>query len=78
MISLREDHAHAEAGQVVVARGVKVGQDGRLAAQQGAVGLDAAVAITLDELLQQVGIVLGHGHVVEEEERLGPAAQARR
>ena len=68
-------HADAEAGQVVIAGGVDVGQDGRLAAQQGAVGLDAAVRDALDDLLQQGRIVLGHGHVVEEEQRLGPAAQ---
>ena len=68
-------HADAEAGQVVIAGGVDVGQDGRLAAQQGAVGLDAAGGDALDDLLQQGRIVLGHGHVVEEEQRLGPAAQ---
>ena len=71
----RVDHADAEAGQVVVARGVEVGQDGRLAAQQRAVRLDAAGGDALDELLQQRGVVLGHGHVVEEEQRLGPATQ---
>ena len=35
-------HTDAEAGQIVIAGGVDIGQDGRLAAQQGAVGLDAA------------------------------------
>ena len=44
MIRSRLDHADAKAGQVVIAGGVDVGQDGRLAAEQGAVGLDAAVA----------------------------------
>ena len=68
-------HADAEAGQVVIAGGVDVGQNGRLAAQQGAVGLDAAVGDPVDDLLQQGRIVLGHGHVVEEEQRLGPATE---
>ena len=43
------DDADAEAGHVVVAGLVEVGQDGRLAADQGAVGLHAAVADALDE-----------------------------
>ena len=68
-------HAHAEARQVVVASGVQVGEDGRLAAQQCAIGLNAAVAHALHQVLQQSGVVLGHGHVVEEEQRFGPAAQ---
>ena len=68
-------HADAEAGQIVIAGGVDVGQDGRLAAQQGAVGLDAAVGDAVDDLFEHGRIVLGHGHVIEEEQRLGPAAQ---
>ena len=44
------DHADAEAGQVVLARLVELGQDRRLAAEQGALGLDAAVADPLDDL----------------------------
>ena len=70
------DHADAEAGQVVVPRLVEVGQDRRLAAQQRALGLDAAVADALDDLAGQRGVVAAHRHVVEEEERLGPGAEA--
>ena len=73
---LPRDHAHAEAGQVVIARGVEVRQDGRLAAEQGALRLEAAGGNALDKLLQQVRIVLGHGHVVEEEQRLGAQQRA--
>ena len=36
---------------------------------------DAAGRDALDDLLQQRRIVVRHGHVVEEEQRLGPAAQ---
>ena len=38
--------------------------------------LDAAVGDALDDLLQQRRVVLRHGHVVEEEQRLGPAQRA--
>ncbi len=70
------DHAEAEAGQVVLARMVEVGQDRRLAAEQGAFGLDAAVADPLHDLLGQGGVVAAHRDVVEEQERLGPGAEA--
>ena len=73
--ALALDHADAEAGQVVIAAGVQVGHDGRFAAQQGAIGLQAAVADAFDDLLQQRRIVVRHGHVVEEEQRLGAAAE---
>ena len=69
------DHADGEAGQVVAAVLEHVGQDGGFAAQQGAIGLQAAVADAGDDLLQQRRIVVRHGHVVEEEQRLGAAAQ---
>ena len=36
--------------------------------------LNAAVADPFDELLKALGVVVRHGDVVEEEERLGPAA----
>ena len=68
-------NAYAEAGQVVIARRVEVGQDRRFAAQQGAVGLDAAVAHALHDLFQQQRIVLGHRHIIEKEQWLGAAAQ---
>ena len=69
------DHADAKAGQIVIAGGVEVGQDRGFAAQQRAIALDAAVGDAFDDLLQQLRIVLGHGHVIEEEQRLRPAAE---
>ena len=70
------DDADAEAGHVVVAGLVEVGQDGRLAADQGAVGLHAAVADALDQVARQRRVVLRHGQVVEEEQRLAAGAEA--
>ena len=70
------DDADAEAGHVVIARLVEVGQDGRLAADQGAVGLHAAVADALDEIARQGRIVLRHREVVEEQQRLAAGAEA--
>lgn len=37
--------------------------------------MDTAIAHTLHEIFQQAGVVLGHGHVIEEEQRLSPATQ---
>ena len=68
------DDSDTEAGQVVVARPVEVGHDGGFAAYQGRVAVDAAGADPPDDRLQQRRVVLGHGDVVEEKERLGPAA----
>src|SRR5262249_26647645 len=51
------DDAEAEPGQVVLAGLIELGQDRRLAADQGALGLDAAVADPLDDLGGQVGVV---------------------
>ena len=70
------DDADAEAGHVVIARLVEVRQDGRLAADQGAVGLHAAVADALDQIARQGRIVLRHGQVVEEQQRLAAGAEA--
>ena len=71
---LRHD-ADAKAGQVVIARGVEVGQDGRFAAEQAQSACRQPSVIALDKLFEQLRIVLGHGHVVEEEQRLGAAAE---
>ena len=69
------DDADAEAGHVVIARLVEIGQDGRLAADQGAIGLHAAVADALDQLARQGRVVLGHRQVIEEEQRLAAGTQ---
>ncbi len=60
-------HADAKAGQVVIAAGVEVGHDRRFAAKQGAIGLEAAGGDPFDDFFQPLGIVVRHGHVVEEE-----------
>ena len=70
------DDADAEAGHVVIARLVEVGQDRRFAADQGAVGLHAAVADPFDEIARQGRVVLRHGEVVEEHQRLAARAKA--
>ena len=68
--------SEAEPGQVVLAGLVELRQDGRLAADQGALGLDAAVADPLHHLGREVGVVPAHGHVIQEQQRLGASAQA--
>ena len=70
------DDADAEAGHVVIAGLIEVGQDRRLAADQGAVGFHAAVADALDESLGQGRVVLRHRQVIEEHERLAAGAEA--
>jgi hypothetical protein len=69
------DDADAEAGHVVIARLIEVRQDRRLAADQGAVRLHAAVADALDEIARQGRIVLRHRQVIEEHQRLAAGAK---
>ncbi len=69
------DHADTEAGEVEVAGGIEVGHDGRFATHEGGSGLDAAFADALDDRRDQLGIVLGHRDVVEEEEGFGSEAE---
>ena len=66
----------AEPRQVVLAGLVELRKDGRLAADQGALGLDAAVADPQHHLGRQVGVVPAHRHVIQEQERLGTGAEA--
>ena len=70
--SLPVDHAKAETGQVILSRVVEVGQDRRLAPQQGTLGLNATIGNALNNATGQIRVVLAHGDVVEEEQRLGP------
>ena len=70
------DHPEAEAGEVVFARVVEVGQDGRLAAEQGAFGLDAAVGDPLHHRAGEGRVVAAHGDVVEKQEGFGAGAEA--
>ena len=65
------DHAHREAGQVVVAGGVDVGHLGGLAAQQRTIGERAAVGHAADDLLHLRGVDPVHADVVQEHQRLG-------
>ena len=69
------DDADAEAGHVVITGLVEVGKNRRLAADQAAARLDAAVADSLHERRDQVRIVLRQREVVEEAERLGADAE---
>ena len=69
-------HADDEASQVVFAALVHVGEDRRLAADEGAVALHAGVGDAADDVFEKFGIVVGEGDVIEEEQRLGPGAEA--
>ena len=74
MMRSRSTTPAAEAGHVEVAGLVEVGQDRRLAADERALGLDAAVGDALHELLGQRRVVLRHRDVVEEHERFAAGA----
>src|SRR5205823_2194408 len=69
------DDPDAKPRQVIFALLVKVRKDGRLASQERAVGLDAAVADPADDLRGQLGIVAVHGDVIEEEQGLGAGTE---
>ncbi len=69
------DHANAEAGQVVLTGMVHVGQNRRLAADEGTLTLHARVGDAPDDLLEERGIVLRHRDVVEKEERFRAGAE---
>ena len=69
------DDPEREAGEVEVVGGVHVGKLGRLAAEQRAAGLPAAVGDALDELGDAIGSEPADGDVVEERGRLGTAAE---
>ena len=68
------DHADAETGQVVLVFRVEAGHFGGFAAHQRAAGLHAALADALDDVGDALGHVLAAGDVVEEQQRLCPAA----
>ena len=70
------DDADAEAGHVEIARLIEIRQDRRLAADQGTVGLHAAVADALDQGMDQGRIVLGHRQIIEEQQRFAAGAEA--
>ena len=67
------DDAEREAREVEVVGAVHVGQLGRLAAEQRAARLAAAVRDPLDEIGDAVGIEPADGDVVEEQRGLGAA-----
>ena len=69
------DHANGEAGQVEVVFAVEVGHLRRLAAEQGTARRLAAGRDAGDELGDEVRLELVNRDVVEEEERLGAAAE---
>jgi hypothetical protein len=60
--------ADGEAGEIVVAPGVKPRHFRRLAADEGAAGLDAAVRDALDDGRAGLRIELAGGVIVEEEQ----------
>src|SRR5262245_8551504 len=61
------DHTNAEAGQIIIPRPVKIGQDRRLAADERAIRLHAPVANSFDQVARQRWIVLRHGQIVEKD-----------
>ena len=63
--------AHGKAGEVVVVAVIHAGHFGRLAADQRAAGLPAALGDAADDRRALVGIELAGGEIVEEEQRLG-------
>ena len=65
------DRADAEAGEVVVARGIHARHFGRLAADQRAAGLPAALGDRRDDPLGDAVVELAGREIVEEEQRLG-------
>ena len=69
------DHAHRESGDVVLAVGIHARHLGRLAAHQRAAGLAAALGDARHDGLDLPGLVAAHGHIVEEQQRLGPLRQ---
>ena len=75
MIADAVDGADDEAGDVVVAERVHARHLRSLAADQRAAGIAARLGDALDELGEVLGHELAGGVVVEEEERLGAAAQ---
>jgi hypothetical protein len=66
---LAADHPYREAGEVVLTASVEARELGRLAAQQRAAGLPAAVGDAAHHGLALVHVQLARGEVVEEEER---------
>ncbi len=72
---VRLDRAHDEAGDVVVTERVHPRHLGGLAADERAAGGAARLGDALDELGEVFGHELAGGVVVEEEERLGAAAE---
>ena len=69
------DGADGEAGEVVVARGIHARHLGRLAADQRAAGLPAALGDAGDHAARALHVELAAGEVVEEEQRLGALRQ---
>ena len=74
--ALALDDADAKAGQVVFSLLIYIGKDRRLAAQEGAFGLDAAVADPLDDRRGEFRVVAVHGDVIEKQQGLCACAQA--
>ena len=69
------DHAHRESGDVVLPVGVHARHLGRLAAHQGAARLTAPLGDARHDGLDLLRFVVSHGHVVEEQQRLGTLCQ---
>ena len=61
------DDPDNEAGEVVFAPLVHVGEDRRLPADERTVALHAGVGDATDNSFQEIGIVVGEGDVIEEE-----------
>ncbi len=65
------DGADDETSKIVLTGRIKTGHFGSFTANERAAGFAARAAHALDELLDDVGLELAHGEIVEEKERLG-------
>jgi len=69
------DDGDAETREFVITQVVMIGHDCRFPADQTALGINAPVGYSLNELFEQRRIVLGHRYIIEEEQRFGTGTE---
>ena len=69
------DHAAREARNIVLAAGIHARHLGRFAADECTAGLTAAFGHTRHDRFDLRRLVVPHGYIIQEEERLGPLRQ---